>query len=252
MKIKPLLLCGLVALLSLVAVEARAQQNEFVVKHLKEYWQDQNKQPWNDLSYKMAVRIDPQYAQELGSEEISSNDNPPLKYTTGWQFFTLQKDSKGTFAEVDYLVYKDSNKPIIYQIELQKDGKGVRFVNGSISKKPVSNDTVQSPPIAVAQTNAIFWQDWLLIAGVMLAGAAIVYVLIFRWLFSGLLFRRQWAVTSAEHFTWSMSLLLLLGIAATIAWFKLGPRLETYVLIGIMGVFWLLHAVVWMVSGKEA
>lgn len=251
MRIRRLLLIGLLALFSLTVGEVQAQ-NEFVVKHLKDYWQDQNKQPWNDLSYKMAVRIDPQYAQEIGADEISSTDNPPLKYTTGWQFFDLKKDAKGTYADVDYLVYKDNSKPVIYQIELQKNGKAPPFVNGSVSKKSVSNDSVQGPPILLNQSNAIFWQDWLMIAGVLLASAALVYLLIFRWLFSGLLFKRRWAVVTAEHFTWSMSLLVLLAVATAIAWFKLGPRLETFVLIGIMGAFWLLHAIVWMVSGKEA
>ena len=252
MKIRPLLLGGLLALLSFIASPISAQQNGFVVKHVKQYWQDQNQQPWNDLSYKMAARIDPQYARELGTDEISTDDTTPVKYTTGWQFYTLQKDAKGTYADVDYLVYKDRNDPVIYQIELQKNGKAPPFVNGAVSKMPVSNDSAPPRPVTLNQANAIFWQDWLLMAGVLLLGAIIVYVLVFRWLFSGLLFRRQWAVSSAEHFTWSMSLLLLLAVAAAMSWFKLGPRLETYAIIAVMGGFWLLHAIVWMVSGKEA
>jgi len=252
MRGRTFVLLGVLVSFLFVAAAVQAQSNEFVVKHLKEYWTDQNKQPWNDLSYKMAVRIDPQYAQQLGTDEISSNDSPPVKYTTGWQFFSLQKDSKGTYAEVDYLVYKDNNKQVIYQIELQKNGKAPPFVSGAVSKKSVANDSVQGPPIALNQQNAIFWQDWLIIAGLLLVSALIIYVLVFRWLFSGLLFRRRWTVSTAEHFTWSMSLLLFLAVVTASAWFKFGPRLETFVLIGIMGAFWLLHIIVWMVSGKEA
>jgi hypothetical protein len=252
MRSRKFVLFGLLISLLFVATSVQAQPGEFVVKRLKEYWQDQNKQPWNDLSYKMAIRIDPQYAQELGTDEISSNDNPPVKYTTGWQFFSLQKDSKGTYAEVSYLVYKDSSKQVVYQIELQKNGKAPPFVSGAVSKKSVSNDSVQGPPIALNQQNAIFWQDWLMIAGLLLVSALIIYVLVFRWLFGGLLFRRRWNVGTAEHFTWSMSLLLLLAVVTATAWFKLGPRLETFLLIGIIGAFWLLHVIVWMVSGKEA
>ena len=86
----------------------------------------------------------------------------------------------------------------------------------------------------------------------MLTGAILVYVLIFRWLFNGLLFKRRWAVPGAEHFTWSMSLLVMLALAAALTLFYLGPRLETWIIIAVMGAFWLLHGVVWLVSGKEA
>lgn len=239
-------------LLVLIPSTTRGQSNEFVVKRLKQYWLDQNKQPWNDLSYRMAVRIDPQYARELGTDEISSSENPPITYTASWQYYSLQTDAKGTYANVDYLVYKDRSDPVTYQVELQKNGKAPPFVNGSFSKVEVRNDSAPPRPLALDQPNAIFLKDWLIIGAVLLIGLILVYVLVFRWLFSGLLFKRQWAVTSAEHFTWSMSLLVMLGIATALTWFYLGPRLETFTIIAVMGGFWLLHAVVWMVSGKEA
>jgi hypothetical protein len=243
--------CGFFCLLALMPGLARGQTNEFVVKRVRQYWQDQNKQPWNDLTYRMAVRIDPQYAKALGADEIASSDSA-IKYTTGWQYYTLQSDSKGTYADVDYLVYKDRSDPVVYQIELQKNGKAPPFVNGSVSKVEVRNDSTPPRPLALDQANAIFLKDWLIIGAVLLLGLILVYILVFRWLFSGLLFKRQWAVTSAEHFTWSMSLLIMLGIATALTWFYLGPRLETFTIIAIMGGFWLLHAIVWLVSGKEA
>jgi hypothetical protein len=246
-----LLLCCLLILCG-AAGTAFGQTKEFVVKQLKQYWVDNNKQPWNDLSDQMAVRIDPQYAKDLGADEISI-DNPPIKYETGkWRLYSLKRDAQGTFAEVDYLVYKDSADPVVYQIELQsKNGVSKAFASGS-SKMEVRNDSVAQRPIVLKDPNAIFLKDWLLMAGIFLAGAAMVYVLIFRWLFGGLLFKRRWGVPSAEHFTWSMSLLLLLGIASALVLFYLGPRLETWVIMGLMGFFWLLHAIVWLVSGKEA
>lgn len=245
------LLC-LLALCFGTSLSVHGQTKEFVLKKLKQYWVDKYHQPWNDLSYQMAVRIDPQYAESLGTDEISI-DTPPLKYAIGeWHKFSLQRDAKGTFAEVDYLVYKDSTDPVIYQVELQKNGKAAAFVNGSKSKIEVSNDSVEQKPINLDQSNAIFLKDWLLIAGILLAGAILIYVLVFRWLFAGLLFKRRWGVPSAEHFTWSMSLLLMLGIAAALTLLYLGPRLETWIIIGLMGFFWFVHAVVWLVSGKEA
>lgn len=239
-------------LLALIPSTTYGQSNEFVVKRLRQYWLDQNKQPWNDLSYRMAVRVDPQYARELGTDEISSSENPQVKYTTGWQYYSLQTDAKGTYADVDYLVYKDRSDPVTYQVELQKNGKAPPFVSGAVSKVEVRNDSAAPRPLALAQPNAIFLKDWLTIGAILLIGLLLVYVLVFRWLFSGLLFKRQWAVSSAEHFTWSMSLLVMLCIATALTWFYFGPRFETFTIIAVMGGFWLLHAIVWMVSGKEA
>jgi hypothetical protein len=239
-----LIICGM-------ASNTFGQSKEFIIKTLKQYWVDNNNQPWNDLSCQMAVRIDPQYAKDLGADEISI-DNPPIKYATGeWRYYSLQRDAKGTFAEINYLVYKDSTDPVIYQVELQKNGKSIAFAKGT-SKMEVRNDSVDQRPLMLKDSNSIFLKDWLLIAGVLLAGAGLIYVLIFRWLFAGLLFKRRWAVPSAEHFTWSMSLLLMLGIASALTLLYLGPRLETWIIMGLMGVFWLLHAIVWLVSGKEA
>jgi hypothetical protein len=251
MKTKAALLCGLLSLLLAMAGAAQGQVKEFTVKKLRQYWTDNNNQPWNDLSCQMAVRIDPQYAKDLGADEISI-DTPPIKYATGaWRFYSLQRDAKGTYADVDYLVYKDTAEPVVYQVELQKNGKSVPFSSGS-SKVEVRNDSVDPRAITLKPTNSIFLKDWLFMGAVMLVGLLLVYVLIFRWLFAGLLFKRRWTVPGAEQFTWSMSLLMLLALAAAISLFYLGPRLETWIIIGVMGAFWLLHAVVWLVSGKNA
>jgi len=231
-----------------------AQTKEFQLKKLKQYWLDQNNRPWSDLGYQMAVRIDPEYAKELGTDEISSDDPtlPQIKYEVGkWHLFGLKRDANGTYADVDYLVYKDSSDAVTYQIELQKGQRAAPFASGT-SRFDVRNDTVQPKAINIKQSNAISLKDWLFIGGVMLIGAILVYVLIFRWLFNGLLFKRRWAVPGAEHFTWSMSLLIMLALAAALTLFYIGPRLETWIIIAVMGAFWLLHAVVWMVSGKEA
>jgi hypothetical protein len=256
MKRKSMLLLVVLGMLVLAAssVSGQSGQREFQVKRLKQYWLDQNRQPWNDTSYRMAVRIDPQYAKDLGTEEISTEDPQygPTKYEIGkWLYFSLNKDAKGTYADVNYLVYKDSSDLVVYQIELQKGTRSAPFAFGS-SKFEVHNDSVNPTPITIKEPNKIFLKDWLFIGVVMLLGLILVYVLVFRWLFSGLLFRRRWAVPSAEHFTWSMSLLVIMGLAAALTLFYLGPRLETWLIIGVLGAFWLLHGVVWLVSGKEA
>src|SRR5439155_7440852 len=98
------------------------------VKKLKQYWLDQNDRPWSDLSYQMVVRLDPMYSKDLGLDEISVDSPKPIKYTTGdWLLYSLQRDAQGTYAEVDYLVYKDSSDPVSYEIELRKGNKAAPF-----------------------------------------------------------------------------------------------------------------------------
>jgi hypothetical protein len=253
MKKNVITLCSVLAVLVLCSGVARAQgSNKFVRKQLKQYWQDQMRRPWNDLSYQLAIRIDPVYAQSLGENEISSDETPPLTYAVGeWHYFSLKSDAVGTYADVEVLVYADKDDPVTYQVELQKSGRSVPFAFGS-SKVEVRNNTPNLGTSAVNQPNAIFLKDWMIIAGVLLLGAILLYLLVFRWLFRGLLFNRSWGVSSAEHFTWSMTLLGMLALTAGLTLFYLGPRLETWIIIGVMGGFWLLHAIVWLASGKEA
>ena len=254
MRTKHIFICALLMLIGASSETARAQSpDKFVKKTMKQYWQDQNRQPWSDLSYQMAVRIDPQYALALNANEISDSDpNQPLKYAVGeWHYFSLKTDGLGTYAEVDFLVYESKSDPVVYQVELQKNGRAITFLRGS-SKMEVNNDTPNPPTIGLKENNPLFLKDWLIIAAVMIGGALLIYFLIFRALFAGLLFRRRWGVSSAENFTWSMSLLAMLALAAGLTLFYLGPRLETWIIIGVMGSFLLLHAFVWVVSGKEA
>jgi len=250
MKIRPMLLFVLLTPLAFVAGDARGQGKEFELKTVKQYWLDDHRRPWNDLGYQMAVRIAPEDAKSLVAEVAI--DNPPIKYAVGeFHLFSLKRDAGGTFADVDYLVYKDSPDPIIYQIELRKGDRSVPIVFGA-SKVEMRNDSPNPPPVGLKQSNAIFLKDWLFIGGVMLVGLILIYVLAFRWLFNGLLFKRRWPVPGAEHFTWSVGLLMLMGLSAALTLFYLGPRLETWIIIGVLGAFWLLHAIVWLVSGKEA
>jgi hypothetical protein len=248
-----ILLFGMVVLLVISADTGQAQgSNKYVKKMLKQYWEDAIHNPWNDMSYQLAIRIDPQYALSLGQNEISSEDTPPLEYAVGeWKFFSLKSDANGTYAEPEVLVYADKDDAITYQIELQKNGKAVPFAFGS-SKIEVSNNTPNLGKSGVRQYNSIFLKDWMIIAGVLLLSALLLYVLVFRWLFKGLLFTRRWGVSKAENFTWSMSLLGMLALASALTLFYLGPRLETWITMGVMGSFWLLHSIVWIASGKEA
>jgi hypothetical protein len=244
--------CSVMGLLAAFASAAHGQAaGKFEVKHLKQYWFDSLGQPWNDTTYQMAVTLDPQFAQGL-PQDISSEDSA-VTYTIGApKLFSLKRDATGTYADVDYLAYADKDDPITYRVELKKGAKSASFVNQTGSKVEIRRDTANLSRIQLKENNPIMLDDWLMIAGVLFGGAILLYVLVFRWLFKGLLFNRRWGVSSAEHFTWSMSLLGLLALAAALTVFYLGPRIETWVIIGVMGAFWLLHAIVWLASGKEA
>jgi hypothetical protein len=250
MKKKVILLCGLA--FCLMSAGDVCAQGKYVRKTVKQYWEDGGRRPWNDFSYNLAIRIDPQFAITLGANEISSDDNPALTYAVGeWKHFSLKRDAGGTYAEPEVLVYEDKDEPITYQVELQKDGKAVPFAFGS-SKVDISNSTPNLGKAGSKQYNTIFLKDWMVIAGTMLLGAILLYFLVFRQLFRSLLFNRRWGVSKAENFTWSLSLLGLLGLSAALTLFYLGPRLETWIVMGVMGAFWLLHSIVWLASGKEA
>src|SRR5215470_17235275 len=122
-RLAPYVTCLVMALVAGLAEKARSQTpDKFVKKTLRQYWLDQNHKPWSDLSYEMAVRIDPQYAEPLPHEVIESDANPPLSYTVGeFRYFSLKRDSKGTYADVPFLVYENKSDPIIYQRELKKN-----------------------------------------------------------------------------------------------------------------------------------
>lgn len=252
MKKRLAFLLSVIGLLVASAATAHGQAaGKFELKHLKQYWYDSLGQPWNDTSYQMAVTLDPQFAQGL-PQEISSDDGT-VSYTIGApKLFSLRRDATGTYAEVDYLAYADKDDPITYRAELKKGAKSAPFVNQTGSKVEIRRDTSNLSRIQLKENNPILLNDWLIMGGALLGGAVLLYVLVFRWLFKGLLFNRRWGVSSAEHFTWSMMLLGMLALAAALTVFYLGPRLETWIIIGVMGAFWLLHAIVWLASGKEA
>src|SRR2546423_9095518 len=200
MMIKKILLCALLTLGILSLHETYGQSpKEFTVIKARQYWVDKDKKNWEDTSYVMRVSLHPEYAQSLGTQEISAGN---LKFSTGsWKGWKLQKDAKGTYAEGDVLVYKDSPEPIIYQVELWKPGPGgqsgvtVPFANNASSKWPVSNKGVASGPIPTAIANSPWGSvkdKWMIIVGVLLLGAIMIYFLIFRWLFAGLLHQQRW------------------------------------------------------------
>ncbi len=90
--------------------------------------------------------------------------------------------------------------------------------------------------------------DWLMYGGIMLASILFVYFVIFRWLFSVLLFSNNWPVSRAEYFTTSLSLLLILGVFGLLFALFLPQTVVMWTVLTILGVFWIGHAITWAIS----
>lgn len=260
MRIKRTLLLFLaLTFLCLSAAEAAGQ--EFTTVRRKRYVYDANGRPWVNLDCRYTVKLYPEVNPDLGGrDEVSvQKDGREIKFTTGTPVaYKLQQDDNGTYAEVDFVVFSDPNKAVVYQQgiwnpatkkevpNIRKDGARLEMRNDN---KSGSGTLEMKDPNGITD---IFKQKWWVIVGALALGAVLVWFLIFRWLFSGLLLKRKWGVSSAQNFTRSLAALLMLGILVALAIFYLGFRVETYVIIGLMGALAILTGAVGLVSGKHA
>ncbi|MGH9838377.1 MAG: hypothetical protein ACREEM_06300 [Blastocatellia bacterium] len=245
-------LLTLLAMPGVYAQDAYGQQpRRFVRKAMRQYWLDGQDKPWNDLSYQMAVRIDPSDATGLPGNEISSDDNPPLKYTVGeWKYFSLKQDGQGTYADVEYLVYANTDDPITYRIEIQKNGASPRFKRPGEGMISVSNSSPSRAPISLADLNPILFWDWLKFVLVWIGGVLIFYLLVFRLFFETLL-RRGWSVSRAEHSTAALTLLLIIGWAFIVAIALFGWRPNYNWVFGALAGFFVLYLIIVLMSRRR-
>lgn len=237
-------------------------QDEFTVVTREFPLVDSYGRPWSDLSKQLWVDLDPNHTKDLpppGTEirAVNPKTNKEIKYQSGPKKpFPLKKNNRGeTLAEVDYIVYKDPAKSIFYRVGLfdPQTKQQVPWLNTK-STQEVRNDNRKTGPNQTGVSNSpgsVLLNHIWLVLGVLVLGAIIIYLLVFRWLFSGLLHQWRWGVSSASHFTWSMSILLMLAIITGLAFYIFGPHLETWIIIGILVGLWLLHGVVWLVAGNR-
>lgn len=251
----PLLLVSTLLLVSAAgAARGQGQDERFAVTQQPIYLMDANGKPWSDLSCQLRVKLDSEHTRELGADEISV-ERPQTSFSSGtWKLYNLEQDSKGTFARVNWIVHKANNDPVFYQIELYNPASR----NAVPWQRPGSSRVMMRNNVApqagqLAQLNSVasvFKRNWLIFALVLVGSALLVYFLILRFLFSGLL-HRDWGAASAQYVTWVISLALVLLAAAGWSYVYLGARVETWVMLALTGATALLLAVVLAVAGTK-
>lgn len=258
-KKRALLLFLALTFLCLSAAEAAGQ--EFTTVKRRRYVYDANGRPWADLDCKYTLKLFPEVNSDLaGRDEITAQNKEgrDVRFNTGTPIaFKLQQDDQGTYADVDFVVFNDPNKVVVYQQGIWNPAtrKDVPNIHKDGARLEMRNDAKSgSASVGVSEQNGLwvtFKQKWWVIVGALILGAVLIWFLIFRWLFSGLLLRHKWSVGSAQNFTRSLAALLMLGILVALSIFYLGFRIETYVIIGLMGALLILSGGVWLVAGSK-
>lgn len=251
----PLLLVSTLLLISAAgAARGQGQDERFTVTQQPIHLMDANGKPWSDQSCQLRVKLHSEHTRELGADEISV-ERPPTSFSSGtWKLYNLEQDSKGTFARVNWIVHKANNDPVYYQIELYNPASrtAVPWQRPGASKVMMRNNVAPQPG-QLAQLNSVgsvFRSNWLIFALVLVGSALLVYFLILRFLFSGLL-HRDWGAASAQYVTWVISLALVLLAAAGWSYVYLGARVETWVMLALAGATVLLLGVVLAVAGTK-
>jgi hypothetical protein len=237
------------------APAARAQDERFTVTQQSVYLTDANGKPWSDLSCQLRVKLDSEYTKDLGADEVAV-ERPPARFSSGtWKLYNLEQDSNGTFARVNWVVLKDSNDPIVYQIGLFNPATKTEVPwlrKGSSRLMMRNNVPPQTVPAAVANSwGSVVRNNWVTLAIIAGIGLVLAYVLILRFLFAGLLDRWDWGAASAQYFTWTLSLVVFAVAVAVWHWLYLGPRMETWAAAAAIGLSLLLLAGVLAVAGRR-
>ncbi len=236
------------------AARGQGQDERFTVTQQPIYLVDANGKPWGDLSCQLRVKLDSEHTRELGADEISV-EKPQTSFSSGtWKLYNLEQDPKGTFARVNWIVYKGSNDPVFYQIELYNPAtrNAVPWLRPGASRVMMRNNVAPQAG-QLGQLNPL-WpvlkSNWLIFSLVLVGSVLLVYFLILRFLFSGLL-HRDWGAASAQYVTWVISLALILLATAGWSYVYLGARVETWVMLALAGATVLLLGVVLAVAGTK-
>ncbi|HEX5708921.1 MAG TPA: hypothetical protein VFX96_16595 [Pyrinomonadaceae bacterium] len=256
---RTLLTCFALAMLFALPTAARAQDGEFIVARCNMYITDKNGQPWSDLTNRLIVGLHPEHTQELPNGEAGANNEQgrEVKFTSGPpKQYELRKDASGrTFATVDWVVFNDPNRQVVYRVGVLDPAtkREISILREGGTKLVMKNDK-KCPPVTKANALNNLWsiikRNWIVIASVMLLGILLAYFLVFRWMFAGLL-KKGWGVGAAQNLTWALSLLVILAFIAGLAVYMLGMRVETYALLGLAGATLLLVLLVGLISGSK-
>ncbi|MBL8151523.1 MAG: hypothetical protein JNN15_16480 [Blastocatellia bacterium] len=226
-----------------------ADDEKYTIKQIKVYILDKSGYQWSDTGYFLGVRLDATKKESLEEEEITAGT---INYSLGEDYkkYSLKLDSTGNcIADVPFVAYTASDKSIYYEIVLLKKDAD-KYLTVPLSTKSLAISVASNEIIRANASifRPMMTKDWALYGGIMLVSVIFIYFLIFRWLFSVLLFTHNWPVMRAEYFTTSLSLLLLLAVFALLLVLFLPQTAVMWTVLVVLTVFWVGHAVTWVLS----
>lgn len=238
--------------LAIINIKPVLAQDKYEIKQTKFYLYDKSGHIWNDANAFVGVRLDATKNEGLEDKEISAGT---ISYSIGndYQKYALKYDAAGScIAEVPFIVYKDNEKPIYYEITLLKK-EGDKYSAVALSNRSVAatKGTPERFNTNVTIFRPMLLNDWLFYGAIMLVSMLLSYFLFFRWLFSVLLFSRNWPVSRAEYFTTSLSLFVLLAVFAFLLGLFLPQTPVMWAVLSILAVFWGGHMVTWALSSNN-
>ncbi len=224
-------------------------QEKYDIRQVKFLVYDKGGYSWNDSGAFLGVRLDTTKADTLEDQEISASTT---NYSVGaeYQRYALKFDASGNcYADVNFIVYKNEDKLIYYEIALlKKDADKYTAIPLTTRSYSISRTTPDKYSINAAIFRPLLLTDWLIYIGIMVASLGFIYFSIFRWLFTSLLFKHNWPVNRAEYFTTSLSLLLLLAVFGLLMALFLPQTIVVWTILVVLTVFWAGHAVTWALS----
>lgn len=236
------------AALLILFLTVNAFADKYDIKQVKVTVLDRSGAAWTDTTAYLGVRLDSAKKENLEEQEISAGT---ISYGIGEEYkrYSLRIEAGACLADVPFVVYKDADKPIYYELTLlRKEGERYTSVPLSTRLLAISSTSRDRMTVNATITRPMLVSDWLLYGGIMLASAVMVYVLFFRWLFSVLLFQHNWPVSRAEYFTTSLSLLFLVAVFGFLLVLFIPQTVVTWTILSLLALLWAGHAVVWALS----
>ena len=242
------LLVGIIAILLSFTLSVIAQE-KYDVRQIKFVVYDKSGYAWNDTTAILGVRLDATKTDTLQDQELTASTTT---YSVGaeYQRFGLKQDASGNvYADVNFIVYKNVDELIYYEIALLKK-EGDKYIAIPLTNRSyaISRTTPDKYSINTTIFRPLLLTDWAIYIGIMIASLCFIYFSIFRWLFTILLFKHNWPVSRAEYFTTSLSLLLVLGVFALLMVLFLPQTIVVWTVLVVLTVFWAGHAVTWALS----
>lgn len=235
-------------LILFLSLTVNASAEKYDIKQVKVAVLDRSGAAWTDTTAYLGVRLDSAKKEALEDQEISAGT---ISYSLGEEYkrFSLRIEAGVCVADIPFIVYKQTDRPIYYEITLlRKEGERYTSIALSTRSLAISSTSRDRMTVNATVTRPMLMSDWLLYGGIMLASLVMVYFLFFRWLFSILLFQHNWPVSRAEYFTTSLSMLFLIAVFGFLLVLFIPQTVVTWTILSLLAILWAGHAVVWALS----